>query len=56
VAPLYHYNPLLFDFVLKRTVKAPGTADRFPPAVFMQRPGQEPRRAVGEPLARQPQI
>jgi uncharacterized protein len=32
---IYDYNPLLFDFVLKRTLKLPGTAKRFPAAVFM---------------------
>jgi mannonate dehydratase len=31
------HNPLLFDFVLKRTVKAPG-GQRFDPAVFMPAP------------------
>jgi len=33
---IYDYNPLLFDFVLKRTMKVPGTQKRLPPAVFMQ--------------------
>ena len=33
---IYDYNPLLFDFVLKRTVRAPGTELRFPPSVFME--------------------
>jgi predicted TIM-barrel fold metal-dependent hydrolase len=32
---VYHYNPLLFDFVLKRTLKLPGTNKRLPPSVFM---------------------
>ena len=32
---IYHYNPLLFDFVLKREVRLPGTERRFPPSVFM---------------------
>ena len=32
---IYHYNPLLFDFVLKRRVKLPGTNKGFPPSVFM---------------------
>ena len=32
---IYHYNPLLFDFVLKRTLKLPGTNKRLPPSVFM---------------------
>ena len=32
---VYDYNPLLFDFVLKRTMKLPGTTRRLPPSVFM---------------------
>ncbi len=32
---IYDYNPLLFDFVLKRTLKLPGTSKRFPASVFM---------------------
>ncbi len=32
---IYHYNPLLFDFVLKRTVKLRGAKQGFPPSVFM---------------------
>jgi len=32
---IYRYNPLLFDFVLKRTIKIPGTEQRLPAAVFM---------------------
>jgi predicted TIM-barrel fold metal-dependent hydrolase len=32
---IYDYNPLLFDFVLKRTMKLPGTQKRLPPSVFM---------------------
>ncbi len=32
---IYDYNPLLFDFVLKRTLKLPGTNKRLPAAVFM---------------------
>jgi len=32
---IYHFNPLLFDFVLKRTVKLPGTNSRLPSSVFM---------------------
>jgi len=35
---LYHYNPLLFDFVLKRTMKAPGAEQRLPASVFMSNP------------------
>ena len=35
VNEIYDYNPLLFDFVLKRTMKLPGTTRRMPAAVFM---------------------
>ena len=35
---IYNYNPLLFDFVLKRTLKIPGTSKGFPPFVFMTNP------------------
>lgn len=35
---IYQYNPLLFDFVLKRTVKLPGTDRRLPATVFMTNP------------------
>ena len=35
---IYQYNPLLFDFVLKRTMKLPGTDRRLPAAVFMTNP------------------
>lgn len=36
---IYDYNPLLFDFVLKRTLKLPGTSKGFPTAVFMVNSG-----------------
>ena len=32
---IYDYNPLLFDFVLKRTMKLPGTDRRLPAGIFM---------------------
>jgi mannonate dehydratase len=32
---IYDYNPLLFDFVLKRTLKLPGTEKRLPASIFM---------------------
>lgn len=32
---IYRYNPLLFDFVLKRTVRHPENGRRFPPSAFM---------------------
>lgn len=39
---IYDVNPLLFDFVLKRTVKHPAKGTRFPAAVFTSRPGLTP--------------
>jgi predicted TIM-barrel fold metal-dependent hydrolase len=35
---IYDYNPLLFDFVLKRTLKLPGATKGFPASVFMTNP------------------
>lgn len=35
---IYQYNPLLFDFVLKRTLKLPGTSKTLPPSIFMTNP------------------
>jgi predicted TIM-barrel fold metal-dependent hydrolase len=32
---VYDYNPLLFDFVLKRAIKIPGTQRRLPARIFM---------------------
>jgi len=32
---VYDYNPLLFDFVLKRTLKLPGTSKALPASIFM---------------------
>jgi hypothetical protein len=32
---IYDYNPLLFDFVLKRMLRLPGTSKKFPAALFM---------------------
>ena len=34
---IYDFNPLLFDFVLKRTVRGPG-GERFAPSVFTEHP------------------
>ena len=39
VKEIYDYNPLLFDFVLKRTLRLPGTLRRFPASVFMTNSG-----------------
>jgi predicted TIM-barrel fold metal-dependent hydrolase len=35
---IYDYNPLLFDFVLKRTLKLPGSEKRLPASIFMINP------------------
>jgi uncharacterized protein len=35
---IYDYNPLLFDFVLKRTMRVPGAGQRLPASVFMANP------------------
>jgi mannonate dehydratase len=35
---IYDYNPLLFDFVLKRALKLPGTDRRLPANLFMTNP------------------
>jgi len=40
---IYHYNPLLFDYVLKRTVQAPGTRERLSASIFQANPALEPR-------------
>jgi predicted TIM-barrel fold metal-dependent hydrolase len=36
---IYDINPLLFDLVLKRTVKDPKTGSKFPPSVFESKAG-----------------
>ena len=33
---IYDYNPLLFDLVLKRTLRLPGTTKKFAPSIFME--------------------
>ena len=38
LSEIYDYNPLLFDFVLKRTLRLSGTGQRFPAALFSRRP------------------
>lgn len=35
---LYDLNPLLFDFVAKRTIRSPNTGNRFPASVFQAHP------------------
>lgn len=36
---IYNYNPLLFDYVLKRTIRDPVTGKQLPVRVFLQNPG-----------------
>jgi uncharacterized protein len=38
---IYDYNPLLFDFVLKRTMRHPDTKQKLAASVFMANPGLE---------------
>ncbi|RLA05960.1 MAG: amidohydrolase [Gammaproteobacteria bacterium] len=33
---IYNINPLLFDFVLKRTLRHPETGNQFPPGIFLK--------------------
>ena len=39
---IYDYNPLLFDYVAKRTVRSPKTGKKLPPSVFMTHPDLAP--------------
>ncbi len=39
---IYYANPLLFDYVLKRTIRHPQTGERFPASVFMVHSELEP--------------
>ena len=45
VNEIYDYNPLLFDFVLKRTMKLPGTQRSLPAQVFMRNAAIEGKNA-----------
>ena len=38
---IYDYNPLLFDFVLKRTIRHPETKQKLAASMFMENPGLE---------------
>jgi len=38
VNEIYRHNPLLFDFVLKRTLRHPESGQRFPASLFMRPP------------------
>ena len=43
---IYDYNPLLFDFALKRAIKVPGTERRLPARIFMANAMLEDGRPV----------
>jgi len=47
---LYRYNPLLFDFVVKRTVRHPRSGQKFSNEVFLLPPGLQPRPGPDFPL------
>jgi hypothetical protein len=38
---IYDFNPLLFDFVLKRTLRHPETGQKLSPSIFMANAGLE---------------
>ncbi|MEA2659203.1 MAG: hypothetical protein QOF64_1799, partial [Candidatus Binatota bacterium] len=38
---IYDHNPLLFDFVLKRTLRHPKTRQKLAASIFMANPGLE---------------
>lgn len=38
LAEIYHYNALLFDFVVKRRIRHPRTGQRFPVSLFVEHP------------------
>lgn len=38
---IYDHNPLLFDFVLKRTLRHPESGQKLSPSIFMANPGLE---------------
>lgn len=42
LSEIYDYNPLLFDFVVKRVIREPKTGGRFPARVFMIHPALDP--------------
>ena len=46
---IYDYNPLLFDFVLKRTLKLPGTPKSLPASIFMSNPELEAGARTSRP-------
>jgi hypothetical protein len=46
---IYHCNPLLFDYVLKRTIRAPGTRERLSADVFQANTALEAAPDVERP-------
>lgn len=36
---IYHYNPLLFDFAVKRTIRSPDEGNKFSDCIFLACPG-----------------
>jgi mannonate dehydratase len=44
---IYHCNPLLFDYVLKRTIRAPGTRERLSADVFQANTALEAGASAG---------
>ena len=46
---IYHYNPLLFDYVVKRTLRVPGSGERLSPGVFQANPALESPKLLGGP-------
>lgn len=51
---IYDYNPLLFDFVLKRTLRHTETGQKFPPSVFLEHPLLPTQQFVTDPINRIP--
>jgi hypothetical protein len=51
---IYQSNPLLFDFVLKRTLRDPATGGRLPAGVFVSNPSISAPAAAASPASRPP--
>jgi mannonate dehydratase len=39
LSEIFQYNPLLFDFVLKRTLRHPESGEKFSSLIFAAHPG-----------------
>eukprot|EP01087_Luapelamoeba_hula_P011179 TRINITY_DN3007_c0_g3_i1.p1 TRINITY_DN3007_c0_g3~~TRINITY_DN3007_c0_g3_i1.p1 ORF type:complete len:426 (-),score=74.22 TRINITY_DN3007_c0_g3_i1:30-1307(-) len=57
---IYEYNPLLFDLVVKRTIKSPETGTKYPPTLFGRNDGlselyPEENEKPQQPPPQQPQ-